>query len=118
MNELERCRGWIEAALEYGGATHNFDDVTALILEGKLQLWPAERGCWVTEITQYPRKKVLHVFLAGGELEQVLDMHDDVIKWAKAQGCESLTQAGRKGWTKVLKKHGWKEQLVLMEKRF
>ena len=47
---LERCRKWIEDALEYSGGTHTFDDVAQCILDGKLQLWPAERGCAVTEI--------------------------------------------------------------------
>ena len=118
MNELDRCKPWIEAALEYGCDTHNYDDIVQLINEGKLQLWPADKGCIVTELIQYPRKKVLHIFLAGGELEQITDMHTDVVQWAKAQGCDSLTQTGRKGWTKALKAHGWTAGLVLMEKRF
>jgi len=118
MNELERCRAWIEAALEYGGGTHNFDDVVEAILSGKMQLWPAERACIVTEIVTYPRKRVLHVFLAGGELDQIIDMDTDVVQWAKEQGCESATQAGRKGWIRALKDHGWNSHLVLMEKRF
>jgi hypothetical protein len=118
MNELERCRPWIEAALEYGGGTHIYSDIVTSIVEGKMQLWPAEKACIVTEITVYPRKKVLHVFLGGGELGQILDMHTDVVQWAKDQGCESLTMTGRRGWTKALKNDGWKEQLVLLEKRF
>ena len=74
VNELERCRPWIEAALEYSGGTHNFEDVAKGILEGNMQLWPTPRGCIVTEIVVYPRKKVLNVFLGGGELDQLLDM--------------------------------------------
>ena len=27
VDEMERCRDWIEAALEYSGGTHNFDDI-------------------------------------------------------------------------------------------
>ena len=118
MSELERCRGWIEAALEYGGGTHYYEDIAEGVTSGVLQLWPAERGCWVTEVTQYPRKKVLHVFLAAGELDQIIDMHESVVQWAIEQGCESLTMTGRKGWGKPLKNSGWKSQLVLYEKRF
>ena len=87
MNEeLERCRPWIEAALEYSGGTHDFIDVAEGIYKGTMQLWPTPRGCIVTEIVVYPRKKVLNVFLGGGELDQILEMHEDVIAWAKAQG--------------------------------
>ena len=108
IDELARCRPWIEAALEYSGGTHNFDDVVSGLAEGKMQLWPAPKGCIVTEIVVYPRKKVLNVFLGGGELDQLMDMHKDVIAWSKAQGCEAVTITGRYGWKKPLTKHGWK----------
>jgi len=108
VNELERCRPWIEAALEYSGGTHNFEDVAKAIVEGRMQLWPSPRGCIVTEIVVYPRKTVLNVFLGGGELDQLLDMHSDVTDWAKSYGCEALTITGRFGWKKPLKAHGWK----------
>lgn len=108
QNELERCRPWIEAALEYCGGTHAWEDVVNGIMSSKMQLWPAERGCMVTEIVIYPRKKVLNIFLAGGELDQLLDMNDDVGIWAKSHGCEAATMSGRLGWKKPLIPEGWK----------
>jgi hypothetical protein len=108
IDELARCRAWIEAALEYSGGTHNFDDVAEGLASGKMQLWPAPKGCIVTEIVVYPRKKVLNVFLGAGELDQLMDMHKDVIAWSKAQGCVAVTITGRHGWKKPLTKHGWK----------
>ena len=106
-NEIKRCKKWIEAALEYSGGTHAFEDVADGINKGVMQLWPTPRGCIVTEIVVYPKKKVLNVFLGGGELDQILDMHNDVIQWAKVQGCSSLSMSGRFGWKKPLKAHGW-----------
>ena len=108
IDELARCRAWIEAALEYSGGTHSFDDVAEALASGKMQLWPAPKGCIVTEIVVYPRKKVLNVFLGAGELDQLMDMHKDVIAWSKAQGCVAVTITGRHGWKKPLTKHGWK----------
>jgi hypothetical protein len=116
--ELKRCRPWIEAGLEYSGGTHDFEDVVSGIYSGKMQLWPAPKGCIVTEIVVYPKKKVLHVFLGGGELEQILHMHNDVIEWAKAQGCEALTMTGRLGWKKPLTQHDWKMQHASYVKEF
>ena len=108
IDELARCRPWIEAALEYSGGTHNCEDVVCGLAEGKRQLWRAPKGCIVTEIVVYRRNKVLNVFLGGGELEQIMDMHQDVITWAKSQGCEALAMTGRFGWKKPLAAHGWK----------
>lgn len=118
MNIIEQCRPWIEDALEYSGGTHTFEDVYDRILDGKLQLWPAERGCAVTEIVVYPKKKVLHVFLAGGEMDQIIDMIDSAVAWSKTQGCTSMTIAGRHGWKRVLEKHGYKAVMTVLEKEF
>jgi hypothetical protein len=116
MTELERCRPWIEAALEYSGGTHTFDDVVDGITSGRMQLWPAPRGCAVTEIVLHPRKKVLHVFLAGGDMDQILDMIDSAAAWGRTQDCTALTLAGRLGWQRVLDKHGFTPVLVTMER--
>lgn len=107
-DELLRCRPWIEAALEYSGGTHLFEDIVDGVYSQRMQLWPAEHGCIVTEMVDYPRKRVLHVFLGGGELQQILDMHKDVLHWAKLHGCSDLTMTGRLGWKKPLAEHGWK----------
>lgn len=106
--DLERCQPWIEDALKYCGGTHIFEDVVNNIAKGTMQLWAAPRGCMVTEIVVYPRKKVLNIFLAGGELDQLLDMNNDMTKWAKAQGCVGGTVTGRVGWKKILEPLGWK----------
>jgi hypothetical protein len=51
-------------------------------------------------------------------LDQILDMHTDVINWAKAQGCTALTMSGRAGWKKPLAPHGWKPQHSTYVKEF
>ena len=117
-SDLIRCREWIQSALDKGGDTHSFIDVVDGVMSGHMQLWSGEKGCAVTEIVVYPNKKVLHVFLAGGKLEQITDMHKDAVQWAKAQGCDGMTLSGRKGWLKILNKDGWKEQQIVMAKEF
>lgn len=115
-NIIEANRHYIEAALEYAGGTHTFDDVVDGIVSGRMQLWPAPRGCAVTEIVVYPKKKVLHVFLAGGEMDQLFDMIDGAAEWGRAQGCTSMTLAGRLGWQRAMKPLGWDAKMIVMEK--
>jgi hypothetical protein len=116
MVNLEEYREWIEAALEYSGGTHSFDDIAAGIASGHMQIWPAKKACAITEIVVYPQKKVLHVFLAAGDLEQITNAIGAVEEWGKAQGCESLTMNGRYGWQRVLDKRGWTPTMVTMER--
>lgn len=114
----DKIKGWLEAALEYSGGTHTYEDVINGVVAGRMQLWPAERGCAVTEIVIYPRKRVLHVFLAGGEMDQILDMINSAVEWGKGQGCTGMTVAGRPGWARVLGKYGYKPVMTVLEKEF
>lgn len=116
MLELDRCRQWIENALMYSGGTHEFIDIVNGVLSGTMQLWAGEHGCAVTEITVYPRKKILHVFLAGGDMEQILDFQESAAEFARINKCDSMTIAGRRGWTRVLDKHDWEESFCVMSK--
>ena len=106
--EFMRCKKYIEAALEYSGGTHDIIDIYEGLYTGSMQLWPNKKSCLVTEIITYPKKKVLNVFLGGGDLTEILEMHESVITWAQGQGCSALSMTGRFGWKKPLSKYGWK----------
>jgi hypothetical protein len=114
VKEFIRCQKWIENALKYSGGTHETIDIFYGIMDCRMQLWPATDGCLVTEIVAYPRKKVLHIFLAGGKLGQLKDMQEAVMEWGKQHGCSNLTLAGRKGWERALKNQGWKPILTTL----
>jgi hypothetical protein len=116
MNLIDANRHHIEAALKYGGNTHTFEDVRDMILAGTAQIWPAPRGCAVSEVITYPRKRVLNVWLAAGEMDQIIDMIDSAIAWGKSQGCDAMTLSGRVGWQKVLAKHGFKPTMMTLER--
>jgi hypothetical protein len=116
MTELERVRPWLEGALEYSNKTHNWKDIVEALKTSKMQLWSSEKSSAVTEILCYPRKKVLHVFLAGGDMTELLNMIENATYWGKKQGCTELTMSGRKGWQRVLGKDKWSLQAVTMIK--
>jgi hypothetical protein len=102
-----RCRPWVEAALGYAGGTHVWTDVWAEIAAGECQFWPGERSAMVTHILDFPRSRGLHFWLCGGDLSELLDMLPQIEAWGHAQGCTKFTTAGRPGWQRVLKAHGY-----------
>jgi len=114
--ELERCRPWIEAALDRGGNTHLFEDIVSAVKAGAMQFWPAEDACAITEIVAYPRKKALHIFLAGGNMDTIVDMDDSAVFFAKQNGCSHMSIAGRKGWQRILQDKGYKPVLTSLGK--
>ncbi len=95
---MELNRAGIEAALAHGGGTHNFDDVRESIERGDLHYWPRGDSFVVTEIEVYPRKKVCHIFLAAGKMDDMRALLPGVEQWARVNGCAAVSLLGRLGW--------------------
>lgn len=100
--EWERVRPWIQAALEYAGGTHTIEDVLAAIEAERAFLLVGERSALVCEIETFPRMKVLHIWLAGGDLEELRSLNDQMDDMARTLGCSRVTISGRKGWERAL----------------
>jgi hypothetical protein len=117
LAHLERLRQHVEAALEYSGGTHHFEDVLDMVKDSRLQVWPATESIVLTEIIVYPRLKNLHYFLAGGDLDELSRMRPIIESWGKSVGCTRVTLAGRRGWSKTfLQDEGYRPQWSVLAK--
>lgn len=108
LDTLDRFRPELEAVMDHNGGTHTFDDLTMMVLQGRLRLWSTKNSVALTEIVEYPRQKHYHVFAAGGDLTEMLDTIPQLEQAARDAGCCKLTLSGRRGWAKV----GWTEQFT------
>jgi hypothetical protein len=103
-----RCRPWIEAALPYCRGTHTIEDIEDGIASGQFVFWAGQKSAIITEILNYPRKRVLHYFLIGGDLHELVEfMEPRITQWAKEHGCTAVSGAGRKGFERVFARSGY-----------
>lgn len=102
-------RKYIEDALEYAKGTHTIDDIWNGIVDGTFQFWPGEKSAIITEVQIYPQKKAMHIFLAGGDLNELLEMEKSVRAFAETIGCNSMSISGRRGWLRIFERDGWEE---------
>lgn len=116
ISEWERCAPWIEAALSYAGGTHTLDDIRAGIEKGRFALIALERSAFVVEIIEYPQAMALHIFLAGGDLEELKGFNSRMDEMARRLGCSRITIAGRKGFARVLTELGYLERWTVLAK--
>ena len=118
VEELKRCQPWIQAALDSGvDTTHTFEDIALGVLQARYQLWAADDACGITEVLHYPQTKHLHIFLAGGNMERLVDMNASVEEFARYVGASAVTINGRKGWAKVLAPEGYEPLLTTLAKK-
>jgi hypothetical protein len=97
----ERCKPFVQQALDHAGNLYELDDVWQLITASEAQFWPGYDCAVVTEIKDYPNKRVLNVWLGGGKLEEIKSMEPHIRKFAKNTGCNLILIQGRPGWKKI-----------------
>jgi hypothetical protein len=112
--QLERCRHWLEPALEDG--FYSWDDVVASLHQGRAMLWPGSNSAIVTEDQTYPTGRVMQVWLAGGDMAEILQMAPGIEAMARLRGCVAVLVEGRDGWTKTLEPLGYKPWSVTLHK--
>jgi hypothetical protein len=77
------------------------------------------KGVFVTYVKERKDGVALHVWQIGGhEMEAWLEPFLDYLKnWARIWAADLITFGGRKGWEKVLQKHGYEVEAVKMRYR-
>ena len=112
----ERSKPFLGDALAYTGL-HSVDDVLDEVQEGSALFYPVQNGAAVFKMGEYPQKRVLLIWLYGGELasniEGVLEAADF---HARELDCTEITIGGRRGWERVLKPYGFAHRGVVLTK--
>jgi hypothetical protein len=114
--------GYMKRAAKYTYGRYEAEDIKEGLLNKPQQLWIAFNdikiyGAVVTEITEYPRMKVLTVhFLAGVEFETWKDpMLKLVQQFGKDNGCKLIDSYGRPGWERVWANYGYTKRFIFYE---
>lgn len=98
---------------------HCADDFREMVEDGRAVMWCGERSAVITQVSPHDRTgaRVLDVAPAGGDLDEILRMAPMIEDAARAEGCtQSLVTAGRRGFARALKSHGYEEVAVVLRK--
>ncbi len=76
---------------------------------GRASIW---LGPDCTLLTQ-ANGDTLHVWLGGGSLKGLMMLRPWAENHAREMGFKRLTLRGRRGWSRLLKRHGWKGEDML-----
>lgn len=118
-DEWARCRHWIEAALRHDGGFYTIEDIEREIGAGTAHFWAGERSAAITQFWWMPRAKVLNMWLAGGNLRELVDrMFPSAQRWAIEQDCTCMMLAGRRGWARVFEPLGFRVLSTVLLKEF
>ena len=113
--------GLLDRAVSYSGGRYELADIFDALMSGKMQLCSAggddgkPHVVAVTEIVNYPHKRVANISMLAGEgRDRWLHHLESVEKWARDNDCEAIELRGRAGWERVLK--DWDLRQIILEK--
>jgi hypothetical protein len=106
--EWARCGPWLQAALDHSGDTHTLTDVEAMVRRRDARFWAGRQAAMVTLIEDEPRQRRFIIWLAGGELSELVnEMRPAAEVWARLRGCQRVLIVGRPGWERALAAEGY-----------
>jgi len=116
MKEWERCKPWIEAALE--GTPYDLAFIEGMLNRphAPAQFFPGKECAMVTEVQQQGTDRVLFVWAAGGKMDELLAMAPGIEAVGRLMGCNAAMAEGRSGWSRILKNHGYEVASIVMRK--
>jgi hypothetical protein len=98
----------LREALERAGGLYELSDILERIDDGRMQAHVSRETIAVTEVSVYPRRRVLTMILLAGDLVDGEDLHEQVLSFARKLKCDAIIAQGRVGWARLAKSHGWK----------
>ncbi len=118
MNAFERARPWLEAALAHDDERPlwTIDDVRADVEQGRSTLWSGERSCVLVSRMPFGRETLADGWLAGGELDEIMQAIPRIEDWARIVGCTQAHIAGRRGWERALRPLGYDHYATTVRK--
>lgn len=102
VNAWQYHRPVIEKALHDMGGAYEQQDVLQAILNGQMLFWSNDNAFVIAQVLNFPRKRYLEIFLAGGELNAVKAWEVEILNFAKLIKCDKVIAQARKGWTRDL----------------
>lgn len=104
----------LECVIERMNPEYGVKELRDGVLSGVYQLWVKGDNVCITEVVDHSTRRVVMVHVVVGNLGEILEEHDYLIKFARKVEAERIELMGRSGWTKILKSYGWKTQAIQM----
>jgi hypothetical protein len=98
----------LQRALDYQGGLYALADILERISDGRMQSWVQNNSWAITQISVYPRRRLLEIVAAVGDLGDCRILHGKILKFANEVNVDLVAAYGRRGWARDAERHGWK----------
>ena len=105
----------VDRAIQLWDGLYTFDDIIALIKEGKMQSHVHGDTWIITQVNEFPQRKVLEITCVIGNMEEAVAALPEIYEYARSLGITRVTALGREGWWKF-RDAGWNKAGIMYAK--
>ena len=98
----------LQRALDRQGGLYTLEDIREQLADGRMQSWVHNNSWAVTQISVYPRRRLLDVVAVVGDLGDCRILNEKLVKFANEMGVDLIASYGRRGWVRLGERLGWK----------
>jgi hypothetical protein len=98
----------LDRLLDRMGGLYTLGDILERLGDGRMQSFARGNSFAVTEVGAFPRRKVLDILVAVGDLGDCVRLHDDIVRFADRQNVSLVRAYGRRGWMPWMADRGWR----------
>jgi len=95
---------YFQMALDRADPETPIDVIRRDVESGAARIVPGQKSACLVYLVY---SKMLHVRLAGGEMDDLRAIEPTVELMARREGCSAVTALGRSGWGRALRDIGW-----------
>jgi hypothetical protein len=95
-------------ALDRQGGLWSLTDILERIAGGTMQSFVRNQSWAVTQISVFPRRRILEIVAVVGDLGDCRILHDEIIAFADKMDVDLVAAYGRLGWVPDARRNGWK----------
>jgi hypothetical protein len=107
MNDVVYHRK-LQRALDAQGGLWTLTDILERISDGRMQSFVHNNSWIVTQISVFPRRRLLEIVAAVGDLRDCRILHRRVLAFANEMNVDLVAAYGRRGWARDADRNGWK----------
>jgi len=105
----------MERALRQANGLYSLEDIGDGLRNGRMQGHVANDTWAITQVCDFPNKRVVDIMFVVGNMEGSLLLQDKITEWAKTERAHLMTAVGRDGWWEH-RTPGWRKTGTLYSK--
>lgn len=109
FGKQDRMINMVMKALEDMGGLYDLQDIFDRIADGRFQSFFVGDSWAITQVIDFPKKRVLHLFLLVGDNKDFQALEHKLEDFAVEQKVHFMRADGRLGWRRKMNDYGWKE---------